>query len=295
MKRKRDNHKRFAFIVTLCIMLLLIGLPIYIITLNRNQQINSFASGQVNSTPTGTRGNTTGQWLITTNLLMKLGSMNSTTANWFFNTPLAFVKSSTVENYNAQPIASYTSYAQFSQDLHNGTFPKGISWVMYGIESNTNSPLEEKKNPAYYLKAFALLAHQYHLKTMEVPGRDLVDVSGAMCHANAGETLDQAYIRCRIPADSQYADIYQVEAQADQPNISTYTNLVNAAISQVRNAAPSITVMSGLTTDRGDSAQQIYLCWQATHTLVSGYWMNSNSSTLSIAEQALDKIRAAGG
>ncbi len=234
-------------------------------------------------------------WLITHLILTKLFQQDPLLANWFFNTSNAFVLKGAITSLNATPIAEYTSYAQFSQDLADGQFPKGISWVMYGLESTTNSPIEEKQHPATYLKAFAALAHAHNLKVMEVPGRDLVYVKGADCVKVRGESTDQAYLRCQIPAATQYADIFLVEAQGDQKDVSTYTNLVASAKAQVRSINPTITVMSGLTTDRGDSASQILACWQATHALVSGYWMNSTIPTLSVAEQALNAIHTAGG
>lgn len=234
-------------------------------------------------------------WLITTNILNGLKNSDPATANWFFNTSNAFVKSNPVSGFSATTLASYTSYAQFQQDLSSGAYPKGDLWVMYGIESTTNSPLIEKQHPVQYLQKFAILAHQHNLKVMEVPGRDLVFVQGADCRNNSGENIDQAYIRCQIPAASHLADIYQVEAQGDQSNIAAYTSLVREAVDQVRSLSPTITVMSGLTTDRGDTPSQIFTSWQATHTMVSGYWMNSTTSTLQVAAQALDEIKAAGG
>src|SRR5262249_52564375 len=134
----------------------------------------------------------------------------------FFNTPHAFVKGSSVPGYAAQPMASYTSYAQFAYDLSHGAFPTGVAWVMYGIESTTDSPVAEKEHPSEYLKKFATLAHAHHLKVMEVPGRDLVFVPSADCKAKPGENIDAAYLRCRIPAAASAADIFLVQAQGDQ-------------------------------------------------------------------------------
>lgn len=245
-------------------------------------------------TPIDSHKNVT-HWLITTNILNSLQKSDPTTTNWFFNTPNAFVKSSPVSDYSTTPIIGYTSYAQFQQDLSVGIFPKGIIWVLYNIESTTDSPLIEKQHPAEYLQKFAFLAHSHTLKVMEVPGRDLMLVNGADCVKHAGENLDQAYIRCQIPAASHLADIYLVEAQADQPDTTAYVNLVKEAVNQVHSFSPTITVMSGLTTDRGDTPTQIFASWQATHSMVSGYWMNSTTATLPVAVQALDEIKAAGG
>jgi hypothetical protein len=234
-----------------------------------------------------------GGWLMTKNLLSKISDLDKASAKWFFNSPDAFVKGSAMPGLAATPIAGYTSYAQFSQDLADGSFPAGVKWVMYGLESTTNSPEVEKQNPAEYLKDFALLAHQHNLHVIEVPGRDLVGVPGAACQARTGEKYDQAFLRCHIAADARYANVFLIEAQGDQTDVSAYSALVTAAAGQVLAVAPHIRVMAGLTSDRGGSADQIFACWKATDTAVSGYWMNSTTSTLPVAAQALDLIRAA--
>ena len=165
---------------------------------------------------------------------------------------------------------------------------------MFGLESTTNSPTAEKQNPALYLKDFALLAHRHHLRVIEVPGQDLVGVRGAACRAQPGERFSQAFLRCHIPADARYADVLLIEAQADQSDVPAYTALVTEAEQQVRALAPRISVLAGLTTDRGNSPGQIVACWAATRAIVSGYWLNSTISTLPVAARVLDLIRAAG-
>ncbi len=229
--------------------------------------------------------------LVTSNILSGLATKDPAIAQEFFNTPQAFVKSNPVNGYAATPIASYTSYAQFAQDLADGKFPKGYTWVMYGIESTTNTPTIEKQHPDVYLPKFAKLAHQHHLKVIEVPGVDLVYVAGSDCHYKYPETSAQAYIRCHIPSDANQADIYLIEAQGDESNLNEYVSLVNSAVTQVRAANPKITVMSGLTTDRGNSVAQIVACWKATHNKVAGYWLNSTAPTLAEADQVLQSIQ----
>ncbi len=267
---------------------------------------NTMSSGSNNagtSTSGGTRtgshtpgnGASSPHWLMTSGLLGNLLSMSPNVADHFFNSNSAFVKSTPVNGLAATPIASYTSYAQFAQDLSDGSFPANVQWVMFGIESTTNTPLIEQQQPNVYLPKFAELAHQHGLKVIEVPGMDLVYVNGADCHYQYPETTAQAYLNCHIPQDSSQADIYLIEAQGYQSSVSDYTYAVTGSSEQALAANPTLTIMSGLTTDRGDSATQIFSCWQATHNLVSGYWMNSTSSTLPEADQVLQSIMTHGG
>jgi hypothetical protein len=234
-----------------------------------------------------------GHWIMTENLLTRICKLDPASAAWFFNSPDAFSKGSAIRGLAATPLASYTSYAQFAHDLADGSFPAGVKWVMFGLESTTDSPIVEKQNPALYLKDFALLAHRHHLRVIEVPGQDLVGVPGAACQALPGEKFYHAFLRCHIPADARYADAFLIEAQGDQSDVSTYASLVIAAAHQIRGLAPGISVMAGLSTDRGGSAAQIFACWEATHATVSGYWMNSTISTLPAAARTFDLIRAA--
>lgn len=236
--------------------------------------------------------NNSEHWLMSTSLINKLRSSDRASAQYFFNTPNAFAKSNPVPGYSTIPIASYTSYAQFSKDLQDGKFPGTYHWVMFGLESTTDTPTIEKQEPNVYFKSFATLAHQHGLKVVEVPGRDLVAVPGANCTHRPGETLDQAYIRCDIQAETGAADISLIQAQTDQPNVNAYSYLVSTARKQVLAANPHIIVMAGLTTDRGSSASQMFTCWQATHGELAGYWMNSSSDKLLEVAQLLDQIRS---
>jgi hypothetical protein len=257
---------------------------------------NSGGSGG-GGTQTG-GGKSPNHWLMTSNLVQSLQSQDAASAKWYFNTSNGFIMNnagSGISGLSATPIRNYKSYAAFSQDIANGAIPSSVHWVMYDNENWSYTPKSEAQDPAKYMKLFADLAHQHSLKVYEVPARDVVTTAGAACRPQSGENVDQAYIRCQIPADARYADIYEIQAQADQSSVTAYTNLVAEAKNQVRAQAPNIVVMSGLTTDRGDTIAQIVNCWKATHTGVQGYWMNSTSATFNVAESAMSQIRGYGG
>jgi hypothetical protein len=256
----------------------------------------SHAASDPNVSATGSH--TPEHWLMTSNLVSAYLQQQPSNAGWFFNTTKAFTMDAAgdqIAGISALPLRNYKSYAQFARDIASHAIPASVHRVVYDNENWSYTPRAEAQQPATYMKMFATLAHQHGLQVYEVPARDLVDVSGAACHQSGSESVDQAYIRCRIPADAQYADYYEVQAQADQANTASYTNLVEAARTQIKAVAPTITFMSGFTTDRGNNAAQIVACWKATHTLVSGYWMNSTSSTFQVAKQAFTQIRTYGG
>jgi hypothetical protein len=232
-------------------------------------------------------------WLMTSDHVGALLSQDPLSADWFFNTPNSFSMGASVSGLSATSVQGYKSYAQFSSDIANHVIPSTTKWVTYDNESWTQTPLDESQHPAHYMQAFAGLAHQHGLKVIETPARDLMDVKGGDCVVQKGEAAETAYIRCGIAAAAQYADIYEIQAQALQPSVSAYKNFVTATVAQVKAKQPSITVMAGLTTDRGDAASQIFANWQATHTQVSGYWMNTTTPTFPVAKTVFDDIRTA--
>lgn len=234
-------------------------------------------------------------WLMVSGDLNMLMSQDPQSAKWFFNTPNAFSMGSSVAGLSATTVKNYKSYAQFSSDITSNAIPSTTKWVMYDNESWNLTPSIESLHPLHYMQAFAQLAHQHGLKVIETPARDLMQVKGGDCTVQKGETVEAAYIRCGIAAGAQYADIYEIQAQALQPNVTSYKSFVTAAVAQAKSKQPNITVMAGLTTDRGDSANQIYANWQATHAQVSGYWMNTTTPTFPVAKTVFDTIRAANG
>jgi hypothetical protein len=145
------------------------------------------------------------------------------------------------------------------------------------------------------MRKFADLAHQHGLKVIETPARDLMSVPGGACIRRSGQTNDQAYLACHIPQAARYADIYEIQAQADQSSTSGYARFVRAAQHQALAANRHLVLLAGLTTDRGGSAAQILACWKASKKLVTGYWMNTNPGTVRTAAKALTLIRQAGG
>ncbi len=146
---------------------------------------------------------------------------------------------------------SYTSEAQF--EAAAASLPVG-SWVMYGLESTTNSPLAEKQDPKTYLSQFSRTAHDHGLHSIIVPGIDLVNVSGSNVHANPGEPGWQAYLRTGIPGACDNADVFLCESQSLQAQLATFNSLLSQAKAQV----PDAVMWGGLTTDRSSDTAQNY-------------------------------------
>lgn len=229
------------------------------------------------------------RWLITNPMLSALAGLDAGLAAYFFDAPGAFVLGGAVAGYSAQAVAGFESYQTFSQKVASVT----SKWVMYDNENWPATPTIEAQHPGQYMQEFASLAHLHGLKVISAPAQDLVYVAGADCGIQSGESAWQAYLRCEIPELAQYADILEIQAQADQPTVATYADVISTAKAQVRALAPDIGLMAGLTTDRGGSAEEIFAAWQAS--VVPNFWINTQAATVSVAAAALTLIRAAGG
>jgi hypothetical protein len=233
-----------------------------------------------------------GRWLTESDSLTKIAAISRPDASHFFNSTRSFVLGHAVPGYAALSVAGFRSYAAFAKavgHLHRG------QWVLYDNEHWSFTPVDEQRHPAAYMRKFAHLAHQHDLKVIETPARDLMSVPGGDCVRQPGQTTDKAYLACGIPQDARYADIYEIQAQADQATASGYARFVKAARHQALAVNPHLVLLAGLTTDRGGSPALIVACWKATHKLVAGYWMNTNTGTVRVAANALTRIRQAGG
>lgn len=224
--------------------------------------------------------------------MTEIAALNRRDAQHFFDSGRSFVLGHAVRGYAAASVVGFRSYAAFAKkvgQLHRG------QWVLYDNEHWSLTPVDEQRHPAKYMRKFAQLAHSHGLKVIETPARDLMSVPGADCVRQPGQTTDKAYLMCRIPQDARYADIYEIQAQADQPDTAGYTSFVKAARRKALDANSHLVLLAGLTSDRGGSPAQIFACWKATSKLVAGYWMNTNAGTSRAATKALTLIRQAGG
>ena len=233
-----------------------------------------------------------GRWLAESGSVTEIAANSRRDARHFFNSSRSFVLGQAVKGYAAVPVAGFRSFAAFANAV--GHLRSG-QWVLYDNEHWSFTPVVEQRHPATYMRKFAQLAHRHGLKVIETPARDLMAVPGGDCTRQPGQTTDRAYLACHIPRDARYADVYEIQAQADQPNSSAYTGFVKSARRQALAANPHLVLLAGLTTDRGGSAAQIVACWKSTSKLVAGYWMNTNAGTIPVATDALTRIRQAGG
>jgi pyruvate/2-oxoglutarate dehydrogenase complex dihydrolipoamide acyltransferase (E2) component len=240
----------------------------------------------------------TQNWIMTGWGIHLNNQADSATTSHFFNTASSF---GTGPNNNITPISdgfatsgvlSYTSYAQFADDISAGAITYPYKWVAYDPEAWSQTPPYEQRNPAKYLRLFGQLAHAHGYKVIELPARDLGTVPGSACPTQPGESLDPWYIRCNIAgAAAAYSDVYVLQDQVNTTSVSEFAYLYNTARAQAQAANPQIVTDTEVSTNYGTSAQMVAAAQSVT---ADGYYISATSPTLPQADQFLQQMQAAG-
>jgi hypothetical protein len=229
-------------------------------------------------------------------------------AKHFFDTPAAFAignpratQDQRPRGFASTPSLIYTSYSAFARDVKRGRIEGAMSAVVYDPERWAATPRAEQRHPIRYVRRFARLAHLQRFFVMAAPGRDLVQVRGGACTRRAGQTNDEAYLACRIPARcARYVDGFVIQGQADEIRLRRFARLVRGASRQARALEPHILVLAELSTGPPTgtpSPLQLTRAAKATARMVSGYWLGifaSRDGHLSTAIRFLKRLRRSG-
>jgi hypothetical protein len=244
-------------------------------------------------------------WIVDEATVAALIAQNATVTAHFFDNADTFETNVGTRGYGVSVMHGYQSFAQFQTDVSGGAIAAGVVAVRYDNESWTQTPANEQADPVTFMRGFVTLAHANHLRAVLTPALDLMSNGAAACHAMTGETLDAAYLRCRIPeaAAMAGADVFDIQAQSLQTTTTAWTTLVQNAATQARVANPGLIIVAGLTTDRtGDTAANLYAAATSVvslsmPTLVTGFWLNSMASSsagITAAMDFLTQLHAAG-
>ncbi len=177
-------------------------------------------------------------------------------------------------SWNAIPLVSFKSFGDIKIALEQQTLEPGVKGIVYDNEKWSFTPEEEQRNPAYYIKMTADLAHAHGLLLLASPALDLVAILAPEDHQRRYET----YLRLGLAAEAaQYADIIDIQAQSTELDTAVYTNFVREASAQARQANPKIVVLAGLSTNPNGqhvTADDVLRAIAGTRAIVDGYWLN---------------------
>jgi hypothetical protein len=162
--------------------------------------------------------------------------------------------------------SSWASYAEFRDDLRRNLVSADLRDAMYDPEKWDATPVNEQRHPVTYARKFSLLARAHGYEVVVTPHPNLVDVKGAACGSEPGESEEHGYVRCGIAARiAPYADVYETKAQALEDRPTEYRAFVEATAAQARTANPNVVVLSGLSTAPGypATARMLYTARRA--------------------------------
>lgn len=240
----------------------------------------------------------THNWIETGWNIHLANQADSATASHFFNTSGSFgtgaasAASPVQDGFSTSAVLTYSSYAQFASDVQNNAITYPYRWVMYDAESWTQTPLNEQRSPAKYMRLFGKLAHAKGYKVIETPARDLGGVKGSACPAKSGENLNVWYVRCNIAgAAAANSDVYVLQDQVNTSDVSAYSSLFTSVRKQALAANPKVAVDSEVSTNYG-SASGMAAAAQSVNA--DGFYLSVTSSAIGQADQFLQEMQTAG-
>ena len=201
-------------------------------------------------------------WAMTAGNVQRMSLQDAATTSHFFDTPASYgiggslVKTPVQAGYDTTPVLSYTSYDEFSSDIHSGNITYPYKWVMYDPENWASTPVNEQQDPVRYMRLFGQLAHANGLKVIQAPSRDIAYVVGAVFPRTPGETADHWYVRANIAGAAAGAgDIYVLQDEGNIDDLAEYASLYNSTAPQARAANPGVKVYSEVSTSNGTPAE----------------------------------------
>jgi hypothetical protein len=225
------------------------------------------------------------RWIATGWNIPLLDQADRAVAAHFFNTPASFgtgprpARNPVPDGYAATPTLRYASYAQFASDIADGAIGYPYPAVLYDPEDWSQTPLDERQDPATYLALFARLGHARGFYVIAAPARDLGNAGGPVCPKRAGETLDQWYIRAGVAGTAAAcADAIVIQSQVHTTNLPAYQSFVSTAKQQALAANPAATVLAEVSTNCGDPGQ---MAAAARSVRVDGFYVSMTASAIS--------------
>jgi hypothetical protein len=220
-------------------------------------------------------------WMIGQKPFESLLALDPVLTTRFFDSTDAYIFGHVPKNSASNVVAVYPSFADYAKQA-----VAKAPWVLYTPENWPQTPVIEQRHPKAMMQTFTSLAHARGQRAIIAPARNLMVVPRADCSRQPGETIDAAYLRCQIPAETP-ADVFICQSQADQMDTAAYAALVAGAKAQL---PPETELWAGLTTLRKHPVPAIVAAYQAVQGNASGFWLNTNPATIADTRQLLSMI-----
>jgi hypothetical protein len=210
-------------------------------------------------------------WVATRTTVGRLEAVDPGIARRFFDEPTAFALGGWGTSV---PSMAWASEAAFARDLANGVIPADVRAVMYDPEFWTATPLAEQRDPVGAMRRFASLARTHGYLVILTPHPNLTAVPGGACVHQADETIQAAFLRCRLSAAAaSLADVVEIQGQFLEVDTDAYRAFVTRAADQARAAHRDVRVIAGLSTNFTDDPSVLFSAWAAVRDVVDGQYI----------------------
>lgn len=244
-------------------------------------------------------------WFLAGSQLSDMRAQSPELSAHFLNQPKAYIignedgtQNQVPTGWSATPTLEYESYTRFASDTSAGRISSQIKAVAYDPQNWSATPDAEKKDPTTYMAKFHSLAKSRGYYVIQAPARDLMQVSGGKCVKRSGESLSDAYVRCRVAEHAaRNADLYVFQSQVLEKDPSTFRKYISLTRDQAKAAKPSVVYFGSLSTRPYDyvaTSQMLYDAHASAKDLVEGYKLSVQGGEESIALGFLSKLKAVG-
>lgn len=193
--------------------------------------------------------------------------------NWFDNSD-TYLVGKMPDGWHSIATLSFSSYAELERQFAAGEIPDSVGAILYDDEHWPFTLAQEQQDFPSFVKEAASLVHQHHMIFLSAPAVDLVQ---ALDPSFQGNRYDRFLALGLIGDAAACSDGVDIQAQGSEADPTLYANFVSSAADQAKRANASAVVLSGLSTNPSGqqvTGKQLFVAYQATKLLVSGYWLN---------------------
>lgn len=221
-------------------------------------------------------------WIATRVNVEGVQQVNARVASRFFDSPDSYIIEGweTFPWYNRSSRTGYwpsaSAFALAVRDYPEQV--RSLDAAVYDPEPWASTPASEQQDPVAAMRAFAEDARGADLAVVLTPEVTLVDVEDAVCARGHDETVEDAFLRCRIAASAaEVADVVEIQAQSLQGNPEAYRAFLLETVAQVHQANADAKVISGLTVRSEDEVTQAKQAWTAVDDVVDGHYISMDA------------------
>jgi hypothetical protein len=225
-------------------------------------------------------------WAVTNTALRSIERLDPALAVRLFDSPRTYViggNATTLTNLKAPAAlatAKFTNETALAAAVRSRTLPPGTRAVMFDDEFGTQTPRAQQLHPGTYFSRAAKVAHQAGLLFIAAPSTSLVYAKDP--NTRPGQ-LESQFVDLNIAgAVAKSADVFEIDAQADEAHPTRYASFVTSVTAQAVAVHPGIELLAGLSTNPNGhkrTAKALLNSAIKTRLTVDGFGLNDPGSS----------------